>query len=493
MPVPPALLGWYRTAYPTLTFNPDWLEACVEYLQQNDPSATTTQGLIKAVEVQLLSSDLSTSVLPAPGRRGQLTTLHTATSPDKLLFPGGAKKAVLFQVQAVDDVAHSASSLLETLEEKREARRVAAKGGGGGAGRNMNLDDDEPEDEDEAKKKVLAGDKVASYPRGSGKLVLSDGETEVKAFELQRINGLGLEEIKLGTKLLVHDVPFIDGVMLLTPKNVVLKGYQVEELEQVAEWALENSLRARLDMEPLPRPDADAPPNLPDPLPDPDPAIDMKPYPSPPCAPPPARQPPPVASSSSSLAKPPPSTASSRAKPAAAAAAARPAPPAASTSTTVKAPSSDHYFDDSLDFDVGFDDAMDEDDDAAEAAMREMEDAVERATVATSQVKGNCRDRERDWPGSSYTAARVKQEPGSSGSRSRSAAGMAKGTGSEGSGQVVEVLELDSDDDEGTRERLVKKNLTEGGSASSVVSKGSAEPKGGRRRGTTVLELDSDD
>ncbi|GAA5860921.1 hypothetical protein JCM1840_002006 [Sporobolomyces johnsonii] len=494
MPVPPALLGWYRTAYPTLTFNPDWLEACVEYLQQNDPSATTTQGLIKAVEVQLLSSDLSTSVLPAPGRRGQLTTLHTATSPDKLLFSGGAKKAVLFQVQAVDDIAHSASSLLETLEEKREARKVAAKGGGGGGGRNMNLDDDEPEDEDEAKKKVFAGDKVASYPRGSGKLVLSDGETEVKAFELQRINGLGLEEIKLGTKLLVHDVPFIDGVMLLTPKNVVLKGYQVEELEQVAEWALENSLRARLDMEPLPRPDADAPPNLPDPIPDPDPAIDIKPNPSPPRAPPPPRLPPPVASSSSSRAKPPPSTASSRAKPAAAAAA-RPAPPVASTSTTVKAPSSDHYFDDSLDFDVGFDDAMDEDDDAAEAAMREMEEAVERATVATSQqAKGNGRDRERDPPGSSHTAtaARVKQEPGSSGSRS-AAGGMAKGTGSEGSGQVVEVLELDSDDDEGTRERPVKKNLTVGGSASSVVSKGFAEPKGGRRRGTTVLELDSDD
>ncbi|CEQ41679.1 SPOSA6832_03418 [Sporobolomyces salmonicolor] len=268
MPVPSALLGWYRTAYPTLVFNPEWLEACVEYLQvslppgssqpapehadhlyaqQNDPSATTTQGLIKAVEVQLLSSDLSTSVLPAPGRRGQLTTLHTATSPDKLLFPGGAKKAVLFQVQAVDDVAHSASSLLETLKEKREARKVAAKGGGGGGGRNMNLDDEESEDDDEAQKKVLTGEKVASYPRGSGKLVLSDGETEVKSFELQRINGFGLEEIKLGAKLLVHDVPFIDGVMLLTSKNVILKGYEVEELEQIAESALENSLRARLE------------------------------------------------------------------------------------------------------------------------------------------------------------------------------------------------------------------------------------------------------
>ncbi|GAA5942735.1 hypothetical protein JCM1841_006567 [Sporobolomyces salmonicolor] len=479
MPVPSALLGWYRTAYPTLVFNPEWLEACVEYLQQNDPSATTTQGLIKAVEVQLLSSDLSTSVLPAPGRRGQLTTLHTATSPDKLLFPGGAKKAVLFQVQAVDDVAHSASSLLETLKEKREARKVAAKGGGGGGGRNMNLDDEESEDDDEAQKKVLTGEKVASYPRGSGKLVLSDGETEVKSFELQRINGFGLEEIKLGAKLLVHDVPFIDGVMLLTSKNVILKGYEVEELEQIAESALENSLRARLDMEPLPYPDADAPLNLPDPLQDPDPDIDMKPNRSPP----PARHDPPAASSSS-RAKPPPATASSRAN----RAAANPAPPplAAPTSTLVKAPSSDHYFEDSLDFDVDFDDAMNEDD-AAEAALREMEE-VERAAVAPSQAKGKGKDRDMGREGlvPSSTAARVKQETASSGSGS--AAGISKGKGSGLSGQV-EVLELDSDDDGGIRE-----GPAAGGSASSFMSKGCAKPKGsGSSRGTTVLELDSDD
>ncbi|GAA5965877.1 hypothetical protein JCM21900_004935 [Sporobolomyces salmonicolor] len=478
MPVPPALVGWYRTAYPTLVFNPEWLEACVEYLQQNDPSATTTQGLIKAVEVQLLSSDLSTSVLPAPGRRGQLTTLHTATSPDQLLFPGGAKKAVLFQVQAVDDVAHSASSLLETLKEKREARKVAAKGGGGAGGRNMNFDDEGSED-DEAQTKVLAGEKVASYPRGSGKLVLSDGETEVKSFELQRINGLGLEEIKLGAKLLVHDVPFIDGVMLLTPENVILKGYEVEELEQVAESALENLLRARLDMEPLSYPDADAPPNLPDPLQGPDPDIDLKPNRSPPPPPPPPRHEPPAASSSS-RAKLPPATASSRAN----RAAANPAPPAlaAPTSTLVKAPSSDHYFDDSLDFD----DAMDEDD-AAEAALREMEE-VERAAVATSQAKGKGKDRDmgREGLGPSSTAARVKQDPASSGSGR--AAGTSKGKGSGLSGQV-EVLELDSDDEGGIRGVLAA-----GGSASSFMSQRCAKPTGsGSSRGTTVLELDSDD
>lgn len=215
--LPPALLAWYRSSYPTLQFNPEWLEACVEYLQvrglldlvarrqlifglaqANDPAATTVPGLIKAVEVQLLSSDLSTSVLPSPSRRAALTTLHPASSRT-LLFPGGAKKAgVLFQVQRVDDIAHSASQLQEVLKEKKEARRVRAKGANAGGGRIMDLDEDE---EDEAKKKILRAGVEPPFPRGSGKFVLSDGEMEVQAFELRQVFGLGLEEIKLGTKV----------------------------------------------------------------------------------------------------------------------------------------------------------------------------------------------------------------------------------------------------------------------------------------------------
>lgn len=215
--LPPALLAWYRSSYPTLQFNPEWLEACVEYLQvrgslgtvaepeltttclqANDPAAATVPGLIKAVEVQLLSSDLSTSVLPSPSRRAELMTLHPA-SDRTILFTGGAKKAgVLFQVQRVDDIAHSASQLQEVLKEKKEARRVRAKGANAGGGRIMDLDEEE---EDEAKKKILPAGVEPPFPRGSGKFVLSDGDTEVQAFELRQVFGLGLEEIKLGTKV----------------------------------------------------------------------------------------------------------------------------------------------------------------------------------------------------------------------------------------------------------------------------------------------------
>ncbi|GAA5985135.1 hypothetical protein JCM10908_002536 [Rhodotorula pacifica] len=284
-PIPEALHRWYRSSYPTLSFNPEWLQACVDYLVENEPSAKgSVPGLIKAVEVQLLSSDLDSSVIPPstlpayenethvdPSVKRQVLFRATGGGGDepsssKGMKPSTAtarkKAGVLVQVMEVDDVAHSALSLVDTLSEKKEARKLAAKGAraGGGEGRIMDLHDDEqhPEEEDldaEAKRKALATGAEPTFPRGSGRFVLGDGGPKRwVAFELQKIAGLGLEEIKLGTKLLIHDVPCINGILMLTPQNTIVKGYQVEELEVVKEWHFENAFRARLGLKALPDP-----------------------------------------------------------------------------------------------------------------------------------------------------------------------------------------------------------------------------------------------
>jgi len=94
------------------------------------------------------------------------------------------------------------------VKEKKEWSKLKAKGieGGGDQGRDMRLDSEEADggNLEEEEKKILAGGsgKEPKFPRGSSKLVLSDGTNKVVAFELQRINGLGLEEIRLGTKAL---------------------------------------------------------------------------------------------------------------------------------------------------------------------------------------------------------------------------------------------------------------------------------------------------
>jgi len=113
--------------------------------QETDPTASTTPGLIKAVEKQLLSSDLSTSVQLSSlsNNRLLLSSIHSASSSeqDKVLYRGGAKKSWLFQIQQVDDISHSAQSLIEVLQEKREWRKLKLKGGNMDGGRDMRLDD----------------------------------------------------------------------------------------------------------------------------------------------------------------------------------------------------------------------------------------------------------------------------------------------------------------------------------------------------------------
>ncbi|KPV73849.1 uncharacterized protein RHOBADRAFT_54443 [Rhodotorula graminis WP1] len=430
--IPPALHAWYRSSYPTLQFNPEWLEACVEYLQESDPAASTTPGLIKAVEVQLLSSDLSTSVcLPTPPARRAALTTRTPASAHTILFAGVRKGAVLFQVQRVSDAAHSAIQGREVFEDKREVRKLAGREGDG---RIMSLDEEEQSDADN-KDAVLPAAKAPVFPRGNGSFLLTDGETEVKAFERERIDGLGLEDIKLGTKLLVHDVPFVNGILMLTRDNTVVKGYQVEELEENKEWYLENDFRERVGMDPLPPPGVDLPPAVAAAGAGPAQDADMVP---PARSPRPRRRSPPVA---------------------------RPGPPPKQQS-----PSSDYFGDDD-------DLLMAAADDDEEEALRAMEEEAMGAARAAPPTRRGA-----------ASAQRVKPEPRSSGSRT-APAGAGGTTGLSGQ---VEVLELDSDDDE---EPVVKREAG-GAGASGRARPGPAPAKGGgagARGRTTVLEIDSDD
>ncbi|GAA6059713.1 hypothetical protein JCM10212_000241 [Sporobolomyces blumeae] len=292
-PLPDAFVAWYRTNYASVSFNPEWIDACVDYIRDTNPaSRTSTAALIQAVQLQLLSSDLSTSVVPPDSCPFPIAWTNSGTNRDvKVLWPGGLKKGYLVQVEQVDDVSHSAQTLLDTMHDKREHVKLESKGltGQVGAGRNMDLDDDDdddgpnPNDDDAIPRRggeqnrggaaASQAGKRPTYPRGNGKFVVSDGKWQVDAFELERIPQLGLEQIQLGTKLWLHDVPFVNNVLLLTPNNTVVKGYSVEELENEAERTLENALRRRLGLEPLAQDSTDAPAEddrQPDPEPEPE-------------------------------------------------------------------------------------------------------------------------------------------------------------------------------------------------------------------------------
>lgn len=126
--------------------------------------------MIKGVESQWLLSDLATSTLPSP--------LPLAHQEQGLLFPT-KRQATLLQITSVTDISNPALDLLDTLKQKRERR---------------NVPEVELKDGEEAKSDV-------KYPAGTVRLVLSDGHVEYQAFEYEKIEGLGLEQMKLGMKV----------------------------------------------------------------------------------------------------------------------------------------------------------------------------------------------------------------------------------------------------------------------------------------------------
>lgn len=224
--------------------------------QEETPDAPPA-ALIKSVEAQLLQSDLASSTRP-PSRIPSPLPLQPT-----VLFPGKGK-AVLFQITRIDDIAHPALGILDTLKEKREERKVLQRQEQAG----------EVQNEEGAVERVLRdgeeADVVGKYPRGMVRVRLSDGHAECDGIEYERVNGLGLEEVQLGCKvrlastlravrvrrgahrvcfgsqLLIHSVRVVRGILLLTPACVIVKGHAVQEFEEEAEATLEAALRARL-------------------------------------------------------------------------------------------------------------------------------------------------------------------------------------------------------------------------------------------------------
>ncbi|KAK4046735.1 DnaJ sub C member 8 [Microbotryomycetes sp. JL201] len=232
-------------------------EEKVERTRASHPGLSEFE-LIKKVEFQLLASNLSTSVmlssklLPAPDDvRIQSSFSRSRKSNDKssftkaekvVLFPS-KRDAVLVQINKVDDISHSALDMLDTLNDQRERKEKAERLARNPQLQRMQQAYDGPQIDDPPR----------TFKRGSLKFKLSDGHHEIDAFELKQIDGIDLEKLQLGCKLLIHNVKVVRGILMLTPDSVEIKGGLIQELHDEAQEDFEDTLRSRLGMEPLDR------------------------------------------------------------------------------------------------------------------------------------------------------------------------------------------------------------------------------------------------
>ncbi|KAI7949390.1 hypothetical protein MJO28_008211 [Puccinia striiformis f. sp. tritici] len=226
--VPRAVRNWFKTTYPSVIFNEAWLTQCCEYLQTHFD--LTPPQLIKKIENQLLLSDLSTSTT---NEGSPLTDLRNSETEEverqikiKELPPN---RGVLVQIQSITEIGHSALSL----------QNVHSKIMDDVQGRDRVLDLEDPESEDRQAPIV--------YPRAMLKLTISDGHHSLPAIEYQKIEGLNLSETPLGCKLLIKAATVRRGIVLLTPENTTIKGFQVDELDSNRDRIFQEGLNARLN------------------------------------------------------------------------------------------------------------------------------------------------------------------------------------------------------------------------------------------------------
>ncbi|KAE9391387.1 hypothetical protein BT96DRAFT_832121 [Gymnopus androsaceus JB14] len=175
---PPEITNWLRQHYPKPTVDPEWLQACYDWVvgeNQLNP-ATDMQRIIQDIETQLLESDLHDSMVHGTGIPAYMSNSNTPHS--KLTGP-----PILVQIESITDVGVSAYTLNKTRiirEERKEAG-----------------EDEEGEADDE----VEGEGPIPNYARSMLKLEISDGATTLKAAEYRPIPELVLGGTPLGCKV----------------------------------------------------------------------------------------------------------------------------------------------------------------------------------------------------------------------------------------------------------------------------------------------------
>lgn len=215
---PPAHIAqWLKRTYPKPQVDPDWLEGCYSWIEEEHHLDPTTQmdEIIHHVDLQLLQSDLTDSMLAGTGFPPNIAAL-----PDTTI-----RGPVLVQIISIAEVGHSAFTLQNVRQARLEREDMAGLAG--------------QEDEDDE-------GPIPSYPRSMLKLHISDGSTTLQAMEYRRLPELVLGETPLGFKMTVRDVPIRKGIALLDPKCVTMKGYQTADLEALQDRDFARSLRIRL-------------------------------------------------------------------------------------------------------------------------------------------------------------------------------------------------------------------------------------------------------
>lgn len=209
--------------------SPTWLtQTLLPSLPQrpNTPLAATRQTAL----FRLLATDITTTACLAHSPTANRLPADVATggvAVKQTVVPG----PVAVQVLDVEDVGRSRWSQVEALEARergegtkgREIVRLAAD----------NAEEDGNEPGNGTARTATAAAAAAADASGPHKLLLVDAAgTRVYGFELAPVQGVGIERMGIGAKLVLRNAVVARGVVLLEPRTTTCLGGKVEALDK---------------------------------------------------------------------------------------------------------------------------------------------------------------------------------------------------------------------------------------------------------------------
>lgn len=221
----------------SLCVSSSWLNTFLASSQRNVPASALT----KTALFRVLASDIRQSLATNPISLFPVDISDPAVQERRLPGP------IPVQVLDIEDIGTSLWSQVEAIEriERGEAIR------GREIVRTVNVgDDNEGMENGSSNSTGTAGAPSSSVSSGSGphRLILQDANgTKAVAIEMQRIEGISLEKLPIGAKILLRNATVARGMVLLNPTCSTLLGGKIEALDKPWKEGRKARLLQRID------------------------------------------------------------------------------------------------------------------------------------------------------------------------------------------------------------------------------------------------------
>ncbi|EEA18999.1 hypothetical protein TMatcc_010458 [Talaromyces marneffei ATCC 18224] len=187
-----------------------WISNFLASISQNQQRAPPS-ALAQTALFRILTTDFTKTLS---------TSMPSTVLPREISDPSIKERRISgpvpVQVLDIEDIGSSMWSQVEKIEQVERGETIRGRE----IVRNVNVDDADNNN---------ASRSTPNTTNGPHRLILQDAAgTKIVALEYQDINGISIEKLSIGAKLVLKDTVVSRGMALLTPETVTLLGGKIE-------------------------------------------------------------------------------------------------------------------------------------------------------------------------------------------------------------------------------------------------------------------------